>query len=475
MTDFQLARYAELIYARTGIRVSPQKRALLSNRVRRRLRAAGIEGFEEYYRHLRQLSPRDDEWDAFLQEITTHETYLFRDQTQWDWFLAAFLPARAERGRPGGWHTCESGRPRAAPETRRLPRPAASQHACRIWPNGKFRSSEPTLAAGRFEQAQAASFGERAMRLVPDPYRRLYFTKAKNADLWHAKPVLTEMVQFPATQPAGTVHREAVRPRAAEERSDLLRSRLEETRAREHRSGAATGRNAGRRNRRGSVRYVAGLPTVGVLAVAQTGGPRRRQRPKMNTDAIHHGDFAHLEDDWDSASRYLSIFIDECQETLDELTQALLALEAGKGAEGLEPLFVAAHRIKGSAASIGLNRPAKLAHLMEDLLQVLVDEGRSLRTEDGRRPAGLHGRSAAVRSIAACGPARDRSVRRAGAATARRRDAPTASRLPRGRRLHRHRPIPPRRRTPSQCLRASTSASTGKWLPRSARRSGTAS
>ncbi len=105
----------------------------------------------------------------------------------------------------------------------------------------------------------------------------------------------------------------------------------------------------------------------------------------MNTDTIDHGDFAHLEDDWDSASRYVSIFIDECEETLDELTQALLALEAGEGHEGIEQLFVGAHRIKGSAASIGLNRPAKLAHLMEDLLQVLVDEGRTLepKTADG--------------------------------------------------------------------------------------------
>ena len=47
VTSRQLARYAELIYRRTGIRVSPQKKMLLSNRLRRRLRATGIEGFDE--------------------------------------------------------------------------------------------------------------------------------------------------------------------------------------------------------------------------------------------------------------------------------------------------------------------------------------------------------------------------------------------------------------------------------------------
>ena len=85
--------------------------------------------------------------------------------------------------------------------------------------------------------------------------------------------------------------------------------------------------------------------------------------------------FAGLDDDREGASQYLSIFIDEAQSTLDELIEALLALETGGGKKQVEQLFIAAHRMKGSAASIGLNRIAKLSHLMEDLLQPLVDQG----------------------------------------------------------------------------------------------------
>jgi two-component system chemotaxis sensor kinase CheA len=95
----------------------------------------------------------------------------------------------------------------------------------------------------------------------------------------------------------------------------------------------------------------------------------------INSENILRDEFAQLEDDWENAAGYLSLFIDESRETLDELTEALLALEAGGGRENIEQLFIGAHRIKGSAASIGLNRPAKLAHLMEDLLQVLVTDG----------------------------------------------------------------------------------------------------
>lgn len=94
-------------------------------------------------------------------------------------------------------------------------------------------------------------------------------------------------------------------------------------------------------------------------------------------EQLHTSDemFAGLKDDREDAQQYLSIFIDEAHTTLDELIEALLALETGGGKKQVEQLFIAAHRMKGSAASIGLNRIAKLSHLMEDLLQTLVDKG----------------------------------------------------------------------------------------------------
>lgn len=86
---------------------------------------------------------------------------------------------------------------------------------------------------------------------------------------------------------------------------------------------------------------------------------------------------AGLIDDRESAAKYLSMFVDESERCLDEITDAMLSLEAGRGEKNLERLFIAAHRLKGSAASIGLDRTAKLAHLAEDLLQDLVDSGKA--------------------------------------------------------------------------------------------------
>ena len=92
ITDQQLAKYSKLIYERTGVRISPQKKSLLSNRVRRRLRATGIDNYDAYLQKLVSIAADDPEWDAYLQEITTHETYLFRDGAHWEWLQQTFLP-----------------------------------------------------------------------------------------------------------------------------------------------------------------------------------------------------------------------------------------------------------------------------------------------------------------------------------------------------------------------------------------------
>lgn len=196
VTDVQLSRYAELIYNRTGIRVSPQKKTLLSNRLRRRLRGTGIKCFEEYYRHLKRLPSNDSEWDAFLQEITTHETYLFRDETQWEWFRGMYLPRRAAAARSASskrslriWSAaCSTG-------------DEAHTIACGIaasLPNYRQWSIHilgTDIGVGAVEQAKAAVFGQRAMRLVPKDCRR-FFTKAADVQVWQAKPVLTNMIRF---------------------------------------------------------------------------------------------------------------------------------------------------------------------------------------------------------------------------------------------------------------------------------------
>jgi len=206
VTDSQLAQYAELIYHRTGIRVSPQKKTLLSNRLRRRLRQTGIEKFEDYYNHLARLRPNDPEWDAFLQEITTHETYLFRDEAQWTWFRTVLLPQFAREADAGR-------RPRslriwsAACSTGDEAYTAACCVAAGL-PNHESWSVQilgTDIGVGAIAEAKHAVFGPRAIRLVPEEYRQRYFTRRPD-EFWQAKPLLTRMVSFRQHNLLGPLH-----------------------------------------------------------------------------------------------------------------------------------------------------------------------------------------------------------------------------------------------------------------------------
>lgn len=197
VTGTQLKRYADLIYAQTGIRISDQKRSLLSNRLRRRLRALGMDCYDAYFKHLKALPTTDPEWDAFLQEITTHETYLFRDPNQWDWFRDDYLPqlqseARREKRLKSLriWSAaCSTGDEVytiAACIADRLMNHAA-------W---NIRILGTDIGVGALQAAIAARFGSRAMHRVPDNIRRRFFTEVPAEKCWTPKPVLTAWTKF---------------------------------------------------------------------------------------------------------------------------------------------------------------------------------------------------------------------------------------------------------------------------------------
>lgn len=87
---------------------------------------------------------------------------------------------------------------------------------------------------------------------------------------------------------------------------------------------------------------------------------------------------ADVRDDEDVPPKYLAIFLDESEMTLDDLSEALVA---GPDVTANESLLVNCHRIKGSAASIGLHRVARLAHRMEDLVQECRRQQRPVPSE----------------------------------------------------------------------------------------------
>jgi chemotaxis protein methyltransferase CheR len=196
VSDAQLARYAELIYKTAGIRISPQKKMMLSNRLRRRLKASRIDDFDTYLERLKELPTDDPEWDAFLQEVSTHETFLFRDEAHWTWFQTEFLPEIMAQARSGArskslrvWSAaCSTG-----DEAFTLAACIADGIDSAQW---KIEIVGTDIGAGAVRAAQQAIFNERAMHLVPDSIVRRFFDAAADRQSWKAKPLLSRWTTF---------------------------------------------------------------------------------------------------------------------------------------------------------------------------------------------------------------------------------------------------------------------------------------
>lgn len=182
LTDEEFHRFNALIYRLSGIRIPGTKRVLVSNRVRRRLKATGIPSFAEYFAFLD--SPRGAaEQTAFLDVITTNETYFYRDPHHYQWFADEFLPEAAQAAQ-------------AALRPRRL----------RIWSAAcstgeelyslillylehqpPFQGWQTTflgtdLSTAALASARAANYDARALRLVPAPRRERFFTQSTDDD-----------------------------------------------------------------------------------------------------------------------------------------------------------------------------------------------------------------------------------------------------------------------------------------------------
>jgi len=96
-SDKEFRLFQQLIHARLGIFLPDQKKALLSNRLWKRLQACEVRDFAEYYRYIQ--SPQGGmELNTALELITTNETYFFREQKHFDFLCDDILPGLKSKG-----------------------------------------------------------------------------------------------------------------------------------------------------------------------------------------------------------------------------------------------------------------------------------------------------------------------------------------------------------------------------------------
>lgn len=90
-SDKEFYLFQKLILERLGIFLPLQKKALLTNRLWKRLRECNLNCFEDYYRFIVGAGG-SAELNLALELITTNETYFFREQKHFDYLAQTILP-----------------------------------------------------------------------------------------------------------------------------------------------------------------------------------------------------------------------------------------------------------------------------------------------------------------------------------------------------------------------------------------------
>ncbi|HVM60246.1 MAG TPA: protein-glutamate O-methyltransferase [Verrucomicrobiae bacterium] len=76
-------KFCELIYEKAGIKLGPQKEALVSARVGKRMRSLGINEFDEYYQYVAS-DQTGGELVELLNAISTNVTHFFREERHFE-------------------------------------------------------------------------------------------------------------------------------------------------------------------------------------------------------------------------------------------------------------------------------------------------------------------------------------------------------------------------------------------------------
>jgi chemotaxis protein methyltransferase CheR len=82
LTDAEYRMFADLLRRHCGLHFGPDARILLEKRLARRLRALELDSFAAYHYRIRSTSLHNEEFANLIDELTTNETYFFRERSQ---------------------------------------------------------------------------------------------------------------------------------------------------------------------------------------------------------------------------------------------------------------------------------------------------------------------------------------------------------------------------------------------------------
>lgn len=195
----EFSRLSEFIYGRCGIKLPPAKKVMLEGRLRRRLRALGMDNFADYCDYL--FSPRglDEECVHMVDTVTTNKTDFFREPQHFHFLTQEVLPELIQEH---GWGSREKPLRvwSAACSTGEEPYTLAMflSEFGSVHPGFGFSILGTDISTKVLDKARLAIYDHDAVEPVPLAWRKKYLLRSKNHDrvMVRMAPELRKLVHF---------------------------------------------------------------------------------------------------------------------------------------------------------------------------------------------------------------------------------------------------------------------------------------
>jgi len=200
------ANLRDLIYEQSGIYFQDNKKYVLESRLQARLQERKCASFEDYYNLLRFDAWREKEIGVLFDLVTTSETFFYRDLPQLQAFTDTILPAvlKANQGvdKIRLWSAaCSTGDEPYTLAIMLLEQPALAKWSIEILASD---ISEAVL-----DQARKGIYSRYAVRNVPPPLLRKYFTE--DAGQYVLSATVKQLVKFTSMNLYDSVRMKLVR------------------------------------------------------------------------------------------------------------------------------------------------------------------------------------------------------------------------------------------------------------------------
>jgi chemotaxis protein methyltransferase CheR len=194
--DFQLL--SGFIYSSVGIKMPPAKRTMLEGRLRKRLRALGMNSFRQYCNYLFNQGGTENERVRMIDAVTTNKTDFFREPAHFDYLCANVLPELVNayglglRSKLKVWSAgCSTGE---EPYTLAM---VLSEFASGC-PGFRFSILATDISTQVLEKAKLGIYDHDRVDPIPMELRKKYLlrSKDKSKDLVRVAPELRSLVTF---------------------------------------------------------------------------------------------------------------------------------------------------------------------------------------------------------------------------------------------------------------------------------------